>query len=133
MNGRLRLLAGTGALLVVVAISGGAYVLGLDQGRASRGIRSVSASEAASAMSNDTFYSTYGSSTLIVTGSVASIGYFPGGLRVNFVTGSQFGAACDIPQPKQMPAIHTSLTLVAQADSATRESASILLERCAVP
>jgi hypothetical protein len=50
----------------------------------------------AEAMKGDHFYSDYGKSALLVSGTVASVARSSGHLVVGFQTGSTYGASCEL-------------------------------------
>lgn len=109
------------------------YLIGLSTGRALRPITRVTAAAAARAMADDDFYSSFGDSTLLVTGSVASSTKTAEGTLVSFDTGSSFGASCEVAtsQAKFTPGM--TVTFVTQAEAANRDAAGVTLTGCVLP
>ncbi|MGH7723321.1 MAG: hypothetical protein ACRENL_10925 [Candidatus Dormibacteria bacterium] len=93
----------------------------------------MTANAAAKAMSDDDFYSLFGDSTLLVTGSVASSKPTAGGTLVSFATSSAFGAACQVETARVDLKPGTAVTFVTQAEAANREPGSLLLTGCVQP
>ena len=121
------------AIILVAICCAAAYLVGLTTGRASRTIKTVTAETAAKSMFNDDFYSLYADSTLLVTGSVASVQQTGEATLVNFVTGSGFGATCQVDTAHFDSKPGTVVTFVTQAEASIRQPDGILLTGCVQP
>lgn len=119
-------------VLVGTAAAGG-YFLGDVQAVKGLSIQRTSPRQLAEAMRQDRFYSDYRKSSLLVTGTVASVSRGGGQLIVGFATGSSYGASCDLGAAVAAPRVGQTFTVLALGEAAERLPAGVLLRGAVIP
>ena len=131
---RKRLIAVCGAVLLVLAVVAvGSFFLGDKHALDSLAIKRVTPSQVSAAMSADHFYSDYGESTLLVTGTAASITRSGSGAIVTFATGSPFKTLCDFASYTGRNRMGDSIKAISEGALAERQPSAVLLKDCTTP
>lgn len=86
----------------------------------------------ANAMQQDAFYSNYRGSTLLIDATTASVTDRAGATIVELVTTSSFTVLCNLGQARATTHAGDAVTVVAEGAAAQRQSAGVLLQRCAI-
>jgi hypothetical protein len=121
------------AVLAIVAVGVGGFVLGDIQSVKGMTVQRVTPHQLAEAMKGDRFYSDYRKSALLVSGTVASVGRSGGQLIVGFQTDSAYGASCDLRTATVAPRIGETFTVVTAGQAAERLPSAVQLHDCVVP
>lgn len=122
------------AALVVgaVLLGGGFSFWGDKHARETTIITRATPDQIANAMQQDAFYSNYRGSTLLIDGTTASVTDRAGVTIVELVTTSSFTVLCSLGQARATTHPGDAVTVVAEGAAAQRQSAGILLQRCAI-
>ncbi len=126
-------LVAVGGLTLACAVFVGGIFVGDIHGTSSMRIQRVTPREIASAMAGDRFYSDYRQSTLIVTGTLQSVGMRAGRRVLAFRTGSAFGALCDLGAAQTNDRAGDVVTVAAEGARATRSPTAVVLVGCTEP
>jgi hypothetical protein len=95
-------------------------------------ITSATPDQIANAMQLDEFYSTYGETTLIVQGTVASVSRQNSETLIQFKTNSSYGAFCNTFDTSFTGNVGDSITILAEGSGAKREPNAVLLTNCVI-
>jgi hypothetical protein len=135
MKRRWGLIALAAAVLLVVlgVVGAGAFVLGGIQSAKAMKVTRATPHQLAEAMKDDRFYSDYGKSALLVTGTVASVARTSGHLVVALRTDSAYGASCELGVSAVAPRLGEMFTVLTVGQAAERLPADVLLRGCVVP
>lgn len=121
-------------MLVALGVVGiGGFVLGGIQSAKAMKVTRATSHQVAEAMKGDHFYSAYGKSALLVSGTVASVAKSRGHLVVGFQTGSAYGASCELGAATVAPRVGAAFTVLTGGQAAERPPAGVLLRGCVVP
>ena len=121
------------AVLAIVAVGVGGFVLGDIQSVKGMTVQRVTPHQLAEAMKDDRFYADYRKSALLVSGMVASVGRRGGHLIVGFQTDSSYGASCDLGTATVAARVGETFTVLTVGQAAERLPAAVLLHDCSVP
>jgi len=126
---RRRLIAVCGAVLLVLAVvAAGSFFLGDTHALDSLTIKRVTPSQVSAAMAADHFYSDYRASTLLVTGTAASITRSGSSAIVTFATGSPFKTLCDFANYTGRIRVGDSIKAISETALAERQPSAVLLK-----
>ena len=94
----------------------------------------VTADQAAQALQNDSFFSTYGQTILLIQGTVTSIGQQDGNYTVALATTGPAKVFCDIGA--NVPTVNVGDVITVQSanlqQDASRETSGLLLKNCTI-
>jgi hypothetical protein len=121
------------APLLVVGAGVTGFVLGDIRAARALTVQRATPRQLAEAMKGDHFFSDYGRSSLIVTGTVSGVSRRDGDIVVAFTSGSSYGASCDLGTASLAPRVGESLTVVAPGGAAERLPAGVILRDGIVP
>jgi len=119
-------------LLIVIAILAclACFFLGSKHALAHLSIRQITPTQAANAMKDDHFWSSYREDTLIITGEVLSVNKSGGTTIVSFKTDSTYGMECSFAYSIDTITKGQTVRVTAIANSGERESSSVRLNNC---
>jgi hypothetical protein len=117
---------------VVIAVAGGAFLLGGAFAIGALRVAHASPDQLAEAMRADAFYSDFRSDAVIVHGTVGSLSTTGGSTTIIFQTAEDWHTECQTTDA--MPTTHAgdTLTVVAVAANAERLTSGVLLTGCAI-
>lgn len=116
-----------GLMIACIAVS---FLLG-DKAAVDRfSIKRVTASQAATAMQRDNFYSEYRESAVLLSGRVASTGGASSEPVIRLETGVRFTTSCQIKSPPVKLEIGEQVTFLAVANRAVRLPSGVLFPSC---
>jgi len=121
------------AVLLVLAVVGGTFFLGDKQAVESLTIKRVTPKQLSAAMAGDHFYSDYRESTLLVTGTAASIRRSGNSAIVTFATGSSFKTLCDFASYTGEIQTGDIIKAISEGALAERQPSAVLLKNCTTP
>jgi hypothetical protein len=120
-------------LLVLAVVGGGFFFLGDKQAVESLTIKRVTPKQLSAAMAGDHFYSDYRESTLLVTGTAASIRRSGNSAIVTFATGSSFKTLCEFASDTGEIRAGDSIKAISEGALAERQPSAVLLKNCTTP
>ena len=125
-------LALAGLVMILIFVVAGALVffLGNKYGVGHMSFKSASASQAASAMQKDEFYSDYRENTLFVQGTVGAINLSKSGFLVTFNTSTAFNAVCEFNDNSLPFHVGENIQVITEAATAQRLTNGVLLKNC---
>ena len=126
-------LIAAGLLLVIFAAGFGGFLLGDVHAVKGISLKRATPNELAEAMRQDSFFSDYRQSALLVTGTIASVTRGTDHLIVTFKTGSSYGASCDLGALRVAPGVGETLTVLTVGQAAERLPAGVRLHDCVIP
>lgn len=119
-------------LVIGVVLLGGGFFWGDKHARETTVITRTTPDQIANAMQQDAFYSNYRGSTLLIDGTTASVTDRAGVTIVELVTTSSFTVLCNLGHARATTHPGDAVTVVAEGAAAQRQSAGVLLRRCAI-
>ena len=114
-------------ILIVIALS---FLLGSKYALNNLVIRQITPSQAAEAMKNDHFWSSYREDTLIISGTITSLSHSGADTSVNFKTDSTYGAECSFVNFRGKISKGQTIKVLTIASAAERQPASVKLNNC---
>lgn len=119
-------------LLIIIAIIAGTglFFLGSKYALDHLSIRQITPTQAANAMKDDHFWSSYRENTLLITGDVISVAKSSNNTIVNFKTDSSYGAECSFANFSGTINKGQPIKVVTIANAAERESLGVKLNNC---
>ncbi len=112
------------SLLVVSFFLGSKYALD------HLAIKQISPTQAANAMKDDHFWSSYRQDTLLISGVVSTVVHGGGSTVVSFNTDSPYGVQCSFANISHVPAVGQTIRVLTVAESADRLNAGVGLNNC---
>ena len=119
--------------IIIVVTAGIAFSLGTKHAQGDLSIKRVSATDVANAMKEDRFYADYSESTLVVAGTVSSLGTHGRDVIAGLRTSSTFQTLCDLGTHAPNSRVGDRITVVAEGAGAQRQPSAVLLTGCTVP
>ena len=94
----------------------------------------ITAADAAKAMDEDRFWSTYGHNTLLVTGSVSGVDPEPGDFTITLDTGENTAVLCDLGNKTPPVRVGDSVTVRATdpEKDVQRADAGVFIQNCSL-
>ena len=121
------------ALVVVVALlGGGSFFWGDKHALETQIITRATPDQLANSMQQDTFYSNYRGSTLLIDATIASVTDRAGATIIKLVTTSSLTVLCNLGQAPALTHAGDAVTLVAEGAAAQRQSAGVFLQGCEI-
>ena len=118
-----------GALIAVVFVGLASFWEGNLKAKSTIVVEHVTPAQLADAMQQDSFYSTYGDSAVLFSGSVTNVKVKGDASLVTFKTGRPYNVVCQFPRA----VLYTSgqnISVAAPAGSAERQTQGVLLHDC---
>ena len=129
MNTR-RFLRWAAGIIIFIILAAVAFFIGGNSALGKLNIASITADQAAQAMSDDDFYGLYRERTLIVTGVVESVASVNGDTRVTFQTNTLSKTYCDLGTGTTTAKPGDALRVLAEGFTAARLPSGVLLANC---
>jgi hypothetical protein len=118
-------------LIIIAVIAGtGVFFLGSKYALDHLSIRQITPTQAANAMKEDHFWSSYRENTLLITGDVISVAKSGNNTIVSFKTNSSYGAECSFANFRGTITKDKTIKVITIANSAERESSAVKLNNC---
>ena len=119
-------------LLIIVAIvaSIGIFFLGSIYALDHLSIRQITPTQAANAMKDDHFWSSYRENTLLITGDVISVAKSGNNTIVSFKTDSSYSAECSFTNFNGNITKDQTIKVITVANAAEREPSGVKLNNC---
>ena len=130
MDRNIKLLLGA-TILAIVIVGVGSYWAGSLHSRQTIGIDRVSIAQLGDAMQQDDFYSSYGDSALLFSGTVASFKDDNTVTSVAFATNRPYNVVCQFPSHTAVK-LGQTISVAAPGGSAERQKAGVLLHNCSL-
>ena len=119
------------SLIFVAIIAGtGLFFLGSKYALDHLSFRQITPTQAANAMKDDHFWSSYRENTLLITGDVISVSKSSNNTVVGFKTDSSYGAECSFANFSGTITKGQTIKVITIANAAEREPAGVKLNNC---
>src|SRR5665213_1235886 len=113
------------AIIIILIVAVGSFFLGSRYALNHLIIRQITPTQAASAMKDDHFWSSYREDTLIISGTVVSVSHNITDSIVSFKTDSSYGAQCSFPNTKVNIIRGQTIKVLSVANAAERLKSGI--------
>jgi hypothetical protein len=117
-------------ILLLIIVAGGCYYWGWRSALNGLTIKTATPTQIAQAMKNDNFYSTYNENTLRVHGVVSSISQKGRDVVVGLSANSSFQALCNLGAVTTNLQKGNTVTVLAEAATAERQTQAVMLINC---
>jgi len=118
-------------LIIIVIIAGlGLFFLGSKYALDHLSFRQITPTQAANAMKDDHFWSSYRENTLLITGDVTAVVKSGDNTIVSFKTNSAYGAECSFTNFSGMITKNQTIKVMTIANAAEREPSGVKLNNC---
>ncbi len=129
---RLKSLLYIATPFVVVVLIVIAFFLGDKHGVEHMSFKHITTTQAAQAMKNDDFYSSYRENTLMISGKVTSVSHSGRSLIVGFKTDSSYGTACSFVNYSGTIRPGETINILSEGAVAERQPSTVLLHSCQI-
>ena len=117
-------------LIVIVLIVVTSFFLGWRIALSSLTIKTVTPTQAANAMKNDNFYSTFNENTLLIHGVISSVTNQNSDKIIGLTSDSSFKTLCDLGNISSSLQKGDTVTVLAGGATAERQPAAVMLKHC---
>lgn len=118
------------AVIITIVVGIGLFFLGSKYALDHLSFRQITATQAANAMKDDHFWSSYRENTLLITGDVVSVSKNGNNTSVGFKTDSSYGANCNFANFSGTITKGQTIKIMTIANAAEREPSAVKLNNC---